>query len=649
MQYSAAPSAQAQSVAPSARQKRQQDVEEDDAAEAAEDELELHDFSEAASRGLIVRCRVEEGLAFVAYVERDTPAYTVVSRKLVALSLQRLGISASPRAARRAEAANVARLALRTALGAECFEALRAVPEATRVTLKARRGSACVPRAARSLETPAAQPLEAMLDGPSLHAALDAVLSHCLPAVALPARPYVRKRAGELMDATVPEAAPGEAAGPAASKALRFLHALLHRIQEFEDEAAGGRGAGGGPGPEWEGVEITACDAFEPEMLREGVGPEGGAPGPLEGALRALIGVFWEGATPASPALVSAMMRRLGWDGHPREASLEAAAAGLGLTRERVRQLQAALAQNLPSGDRLYVPALEAAVGRLLEAAPLPAAAAAALLGTPGAPRYDPAALARPPSAPPPSSPSGFGEEPGGGGGGVGGGAADGRFVTLAGRVEWEARVLRAASDQLRSVGAAWAPTVALQMALEAGGEAGAAGRTPSAGSPGPAPPTSARPTARPAPRPALPPPSAAGRRASFLPASALALLSHVPAWRRAAVARPPPPEAAAAFFAAHPDFLVEGALLRWRGRRRLPDPARLLSDEDRAVLAALRSLGPAAPVPARDAVAALRAAGVRSDAHARALLAASSLVERLPSTPAEGPAPPLYRPAWSL
>jgi hypothetical protein len=74
---------------------------------------------------------------------------------------------------------------------------------------------------------------------------------------------------------------------------------------------------------------------------------------------------------------ITALEARFGWSGDPPK-TLEEAARPLGVTRERVRQIESRFLKDLPS--RLYLPQLEAAIDTLESAAPIEINAAADLL-----------------------------------------------------------------------------------------------------------------------------------------------------------------------------------------------------------------------------------------------------------------------------
>jgi len=77
-----------------------------------------------------------------------------------------------------------------------------------------------------------------------------------------------------------------------------------------------------------------------------------------------------------------ALLSRLGWSGKPR-LTLEEAGRTVGVTRERMRQLETILRRRLPKAP-VYVPALSRALQLLIEAAPLDVDGAADLLHTRG-------------------------------------------------------------------------------------------------------------------------------------------------------------------------------------------------------------------------------------------------------------------------
>lgn len=74
---------------------------------------------------------------------------------------------------------------------------------------------------------------------------------------------------------------------------------------------------------------------------------------------------------------LEALMPRFGWNGNPPQ-SLEGAAKLLGVTRERVRQIEERFLRSLPAS--IFLPKLDAAITTLENAAPLPVAQAERLL-----------------------------------------------------------------------------------------------------------------------------------------------------------------------------------------------------------------------------------------------------------------------------
>jgi Sigma-70, region 4 len=99
---------------------------------------------------------------------------------------------------------------------------------------------------------------------------------------------------------------------------------------------------------------------------------------PLEVALADFV----ERLTRYSGARLKALLRRLGFDGE-EPATLEEAAALLGVTRERMRQIHKRLTDRLPNHP-LFMPQVDAAIYALREAAPIGADRAAVLLQTKG-------------------------------------------------------------------------------------------------------------------------------------------------------------------------------------------------------------------------------------------------------------------------
>lgn len=74
----------------------------------------------------------------------------------------------------------------------------------------------------------------------------------------------------------------------------------------------------------------------------------------------------------------NAISRRLGWSGKPPR-TLEATGRELGLTRERIRQLQSNVLKRLPKAHAVFLPALDSALIALTELAPISDKAAIAL------------------------------------------------------------------------------------------------------------------------------------------------------------------------------------------------------------------------------------------------------------------------------
>ncbi|MGI8551903.1 MAG: sigma factor-like helix-turn-helix DNA-binding protein, partial [Dehalococcoidia bacterium] len=99
---------------------------------------------------------------------------------------------------------------------------------------------------------------------------------------------------------------------------------------------------------------------------------------PLDAALRD----YMISLTGASGVRLDALLMRLGWDGMPPR-TLEECAGAMGVTRERVRQIQRRVMQKKP-GDPVFLPALDRALETLAGAAPIGAMAAAQLLQTQG-------------------------------------------------------------------------------------------------------------------------------------------------------------------------------------------------------------------------------------------------------------------------
>jgi hypothetical protein len=74
----------------------------------------------------------------------------------------------------------------------------------------------------------------------------------------------------------------------------------------------------------------------------------------------------------------NAIARRLGWSGKP-PSTLEAAGQELGLTRERLRQVQSSVMKRLPNAHPVFLPALDSALTALTESPPCTDKAATAL------------------------------------------------------------------------------------------------------------------------------------------------------------------------------------------------------------------------------------------------------------------------------
>lgn len=74
-----------------------------------------------------------------------------------------------------------------------------------------------------------------------------------------------------------------------------------------------------------------------------------------------------------------AISRRLGWSGKPPR-TLEATGKELGLTRERIRQVQSKVLKRLPKAHPVFLPVIESALITLTESAPISDKAATALI-----------------------------------------------------------------------------------------------------------------------------------------------------------------------------------------------------------------------------------------------------------------------------
>lgn len=75
----------------------------------------------------------------------------------------------------------------------------------------------------------------------------------------------------------------------------------------------------------------------------------------------------------------SVLAKRLGWSGRAL-STLEAAGQELGLTRERIRQMQSRVLKRLPNAHPVFLPAVDAALTALAELAPIADKAATALM-----------------------------------------------------------------------------------------------------------------------------------------------------------------------------------------------------------------------------------------------------------------------------
>lgn len=95
-------------------------------------------------------------------------------------------------------------------------------------------------------------------------------------------------------------------------------------------------------------------------------------------SLEGLLADLFAKCTLASGTRRDAIMMRLGWKGTP-PVTLEEAGQSIGVTRERIRQLEVKTRKSLPSAP-LLLPALEKALSVLADAAPLQVEAAVQLL-----------------------------------------------------------------------------------------------------------------------------------------------------------------------------------------------------------------------------------------------------------------------------
>lgn len=95
----------------------------------------------------------------------------------------------------------------------------------------------------------------------------------------------------------------------------------------------------------------------------------------LEASLARLLGVL----RPMEAERHQALSDRLGWSGR-KPKTLEDAARPLGLTRERLRQIESKILKRLPKDFLVYAPALDRAIAELRKAAPISAEKAAKLI-----------------------------------------------------------------------------------------------------------------------------------------------------------------------------------------------------------------------------------------------------------------------------
>lgn len=96
---------------------------------------------------------------------------------------------------------------------------------------------------------------------------------------------------------------------------------------------------------------------------------------PLEKVLNHLLGAL----RPMEPKRFQALSDRLGWSGR-QPKTLEEAAKPLGVTRERLRQIEDKILKRLPKDLLLYAPALDRAIAEISKAAPISVEEAAKLL-----------------------------------------------------------------------------------------------------------------------------------------------------------------------------------------------------------------------------------------------------------------------------
>jgi hypothetical protein len=100
---------------------------------------------------------------------------------------------------------------------------------------------------------------------------------------------------------------------------------------------------------------------------------------PLEKLLSQLL----EALRPMEPKRFQALADRLGWSGR-QPKTLEEAAKPLGLTRERLRQIESKILKRLPEDFQAYAPALDKGIAEVVKAAPTSVEEAAKLLKNAG-------------------------------------------------------------------------------------------------------------------------------------------------------------------------------------------------------------------------------------------------------------------------
>jgi hypothetical protein len=116
----------------------------------------------------------------------------------------------------------------------------------------------------------------------------------------------------------------------------------------------------------------------EVELAREIVGVKARLSQLSAPTLDQALTAFVEESTQLRGRKLQALVRRLGFDGDP-PATLEEAASRIGLTRERLRQIQKRFVDHLPNHP-IFMPQLDAAIAAIREAAPLTVGRASELL-----------------------------------------------------------------------------------------------------------------------------------------------------------------------------------------------------------------------------------------------------------------------------